>query len=326
LFLKHWRTHTIISQTLRIATAWGQWLSGLSHSFLFDVSTPLPHFEAHWLTSLCTALDRAKMQIHLDNSYVMPPEHSNDVHIMEWAALHSDLPPAAIKILNYCRIYLHVTTVSELFDTDGLQILSYMYECRRPPWFNKHQYMPLQVRPSSYQIRKVWKPFCDRWIQKIGFHQTHSLGPWTQQAAHYRPYRLSYADQHDSPEIYEPTYYTWYLNTYWMMTLIPTDSPNWIYLSLKHPTTWRPTSTSTPVHLIPAGYLNTHQTFRCASLPPTHTPPQPLPQLPALPINSNLDAPILNDPDGVDTTNPAHSSHDFPTYASKLPTLESLML
>jgi hypothetical protein len=123
-FLKHWRTDTIISQTLRIATAWGQWLSGLSHSFLFDVSTPLPHFEAHWLTSLCTALGRAKMQIHLNNSYVTPPECSNDVHIMEWAALHSDLPPAAIKILNYCCIYLHVTMVSELFDTDGLQILS----------------------------------------------------------------------------------------------------------------------------------------------------------------------------------------------------------
>jgi hypothetical protein len=44
--------------------------------------------------------------------------------------------------------------------------------------------------------------------------------------SHYRPYRLSYADQHDSPKIYEPTYYTGYLDTYWTMTLIPTDSPS----------------------------------------------------------------------------------------------------
>ena len=101
------------------------------------------------------------------------------------------------------------------------------------------------------------------------------------------------------------------------MTLIPIDSPNRICLSLRHPTTWRPTSTSTPVHLIPAGYLNTHQTFRCATLPSTYTPPWPLPLSPALLINETLEAPILNDPDVVDTTNLAHST---------LPTWESLLL
>ena len=96
LFIKHWRTDTIISRTLRVATAWGQWLSGLSCSFLFDASTPLPHLEARWLTSLRIALDRANMKLHLDKSYVMPPERSQDIHLMEWAVLHSGLAPAAI--------------------------------------------------------------------------------------------------------------------------------------------------------------------------------------------------------------------------------------
>jgi len=326
LFIKHWRTDTIISQTLRVATAWGQWLSGLSHSFLYDVSTPLPHFEAPWLNSLRTSLDRAKMKIHLRHSYVLPPERSNDVHIMEWAALHSALPPESLKVLNYCRIYLHVTTVSELFDTDGLRILPYMYDCRRPPWFNKRQYMPLQIRPSSYQIRKIWKPFCDRWIQKIAYHQTHSLGTWTQQAAHFRPYRVSYVDRHSSPDLYEPTFYMWYLDTYWTLIPTPTVSPNWILLSLHHATTWRPTSTSTPIHLIPAGYLNTRQTFRCASLPVTHVPPQAATLPPALSIDSSLTAPILHDIDIADTTTFTHQSPVFQSYTATLPTWESLLL
>jgi hypothetical protein len=326
LFLKHWRTDTIISQTLRVATAWGQWMSGLSHSFLFDVSTPLPHLDAPWLTSLRSALDRANMKIHLQHSYVMPPERSNDVHIMEWAALHSDLPPEALKVLNSCRLYLHVTTVSELFDTDGLRILSYMYECRRPPWFNKRQYMPLQIRPSSYQIRKIWKPFLDRWIQKIAYHQTHSLGPWTQQAAHFRPYRTSYVDRHCSPDLYEPTFYMWYLDTYWKMIPITTTSPNWILLSLQHATIWRPTSTSTPIHLIPAGYLNTRQTFRCATTPQVYSPPRSLPLLPAMPINAILDAPILTDPYSADTTTFTHTSPEFQSHTSNLSAWESLLL
>ena len=327
LFIKHWRTDTVISKTLRVATAWGQWLTGLSRSFLFDVSTPLPHFEAKWLNSLRNALDRANMQLHLNKSYVLPAERTNDIHIMEWASLYSELSPKAIKVLNYCRLYLHVTTISELFDSDGLRILSYMYECRRPPWFNKRQFMPIQTRPSPYQIRKVWKPFCNRWIQKIGLLQSHPLGHWTHQAAHYRPYRRSYVECHREPHLYEPTYYTWFIDSYWEMILIPTDSPHWILLSLRHPTTWRPTSTSAPTHLIPTGFLNTRRTFRCATLPAQH---QPLPMAhlsPPLPLQYPItDTPFSDTIATVTTSNHSYTSPDFHTHVTKLPPWESLLL
>ena len=52
LFLKNWRTDTMISKTVRIATAWSQWQSGLAESFLTDTITPLPHLEARWFQSL----------------------------------------------------------------------------------------------------------------------------------------------------------------------------------------------------------------------------------------------------------------------------------
>lgn len=41
-----------------------------------------------------------------------------------------------LAILNYCRLYLHVTTVSELFDASGSHIIPDLFYCRREPWFN----------------------------------------------------------------------------------------------------------------------------------------------------------------------------------------------
>jgi hypothetical protein len=41
-----------------------------------------------------------------------------------------------IKIANYHRLYLNVTTVSELFDSTGKNLLPHMFECQRPAWFN----------------------------------------------------------------------------------------------------------------------------------------------------------------------------------------------
>ena len=97
----------------------------------------------------------------------MPPERTNNVYLMEWAVVqHSELSTKAILILNYCRLYLHVTTISKLFNETGSTILPHMLECKRPPWFNTNQYMPIQLRPRPHQIKTIWKPFCTRWINQ----------------------------------------------------------------------------------------------------------------------------------------------------------------
>ena len=59
-----------------------------------------------------------------------------------------------LAIINYCRLYLHVTTVSELFDAEGQNIIQDLFECRREPWFNPDTHVTLQNRPSSYQINQ----------------------------------------------------------------------------------------------------------------------------------------------------------------------------
>ena len=139
LFIKHWRTDTMISKTLRIATAWCQWQSGLSYSFLSDTSTRLPHLEARWLKSLRYGLNKANLRIQLNKPYVIPPERHKDIHIMKWASASPTFLHNNLKTLNYCRMHLHVTIISELFHIASTQILPYMYDCVWPPWYNTQQ-------------------------------------------------------------------------------------------------------------------------------------------------------------------------------------------
>jgi len=52
LFLKHWRTTSMISKVLRIDLAWSQWQAGIGSSILHNVQTSLPWLECRWLRSL----------------------------------------------------------------------------------------------------------------------------------------------------------------------------------------------------------------------------------------------------------------------------------
>jgi hypothetical protein len=56
-FLKHWRTSTDISTTLRINLAWTQWHAGSSIPVLADSSIPFEYYvEGGWIKSLREAL------------------------------------------------------------------------------------------------------------------------------------------------------------------------------------------------------------------------------------------------------------------------------
>jgi len=182
LFIKHWRTNTMISKTLRISIAWCQWQSGLSSSLLTNTETPLPHLEARWLSSLRHGLLKTNTRIQLNHTFTIPPERDGDNHLMEWAISSGSYSDQQIRIINYCRTYLQVTTISELFHPSRNEILSDMYNCTRPPWFNPLQFIPIQQRPSTHQIRKLWKPLCDLWQSRIA-DGTYIMGSFTGRSA-----------------------------------------------------------------------------------------------------------------------------------------------
>jgi hypothetical protein len=132
--------------------------------------------------------------------------------------------------------------------------------------------MPIQIHLSPYQIKRVWKSFCDRWIHKVAFIQNHPLGQWTSSATHFRSFCISYID--NTHGILK--YYKWHHNNYWELDRTPTTNSEWDLLSLKHPSTWKePVNTAMPIQLIPAGLYKTRPSYRC----PAFTPKLPITRL-----------------------------------------------
>jgi hypothetical protein len=129
-FLKHWRTHTDISQLLRIALAWTQWQAGIDTSILSDCFTPIDYVECRWILSLRKALRASHASFRLGSSFVQSPERTYDPHIMDCARRSKHFSPTELQQLNYCRMYLHVTTVSELLNAKGTQLLHHMTKCQ----------------------------------------------------------------------------------------------------------------------------------------------------------------------------------------------------
>ena len=167
LFLKHWRTDTDLSTTLQINLAWCQWQAGIGESILVRTDLELSYLEARWLPSMRKALPRFRAKIHIEPNFVVPPERTDDSYLMNLALNHPTLTDKDIWIINYCRLYLHVTTVSEILDASGTEVLPLMWKCHRPPWFDTSPNVIIQHRPSKFQIKTRWQPFCKYVLQQL---------------------------------------------------------------------------------------------------------------------------------------------------------------
>ena len=92
---------------------------------------------------------------------------------MDIARRSKQYSPQATRQLNYCRLYLHVTTVSELYDQTGTALLPHIVQCERPPWFDPATITVLQQRPTSRKCLQQWRAFCQH-ITRI----VPSVGDW----------------------------------------------------------------------------------------------------------------------------------------------------
>ena len=237
--LKHWRTNTIVSNTLKIAIQWAQWQSGHERPILEDTATPIPYLDCRWIASTRTFLSTIKASLILDQPLVPRTERTHDFYIMQYARDCGLFQSKDLAIINYCRLYLHVTTVSELFDAGGTHILPHAISCQREPWFDSKTYITLQRRPSEYQIRTKWKRLCRQWTTSDGrLAESLTLGKWTTTGQRLRRRRQTYQTNPRPHRVYH-----WHEGSYW--EYVPTADPH-VYQPLS-PTTWEPTENCTPI-------------------------------------------------------------------------------
>jgi len=240
-FVKHWRSQSQISDILRINVAWTQWQAGTSLSIFHYNAFPLDYLEARWLTSFRLALQSAHATVRLDTTYIPPPERSHDPYIMDVAHASKQFSSTETRILNYCRMYLHVTTVSELFTVSGNQLLPHMRTGHKPRWFDPHLILPIQQRPNDYHWRNTWTKLCTLIIP-----HGRTLGRWRNSSRPLRLRREAYIDQ--------GRLYYWHAGQYWHCS--PVQISKGQRYILHEASEWLPIATSKPVDII-ARVINT---------------------------------------------------------------------
>jgi hypothetical protein len=123
-FLKKLRTDCEAGFLLRIALSWNQLMAGVSWPILQNVTAPLPHLETKWMPSLWDYLSSIDSQIELDldKPFLYPIQRKHDFHIMDCVLESGKFKPREVRMLNYCRLFLGVTTISDVASADGKDI------------------------------------------------------------------------------------------------------------------------------------------------------------------------------------------------------------
>ena len=118
-FVKHWNHRLEPGQLLRVAVAWAQINTGVGYSIFENVISSLPHFESKWLDSMRTFLRLIGGSLRLDVTFVPEIQRVNDSYIMDHVLERGSFTKKQIKKINYCRLYLQATTVSDISTASG---------------------------------------------------------------------------------------------------------------------------------------------------------------------------------------------------------------
>jgi hypothetical protein len=118
-FLKHWRANDDAGWLLRIAVAWVQYQSGVGLPIFANPELHILYLESRWLASLRRFLATIQGQLVLDKSYIAPLQRENDEYIVTRVLETQIFTDSDLHVLNCCRLYLNVLTVSDLVQACG---------------------------------------------------------------------------------------------------------------------------------------------------------------------------------------------------------------
>ena len=176
-FLWQWRKSRAIGQLLRTLLAWANYSVGTSVSLLVDVTTPLPHLEAKWLSSLRDYLRHVRAWIEVDNSGIAPLERENDQYIMDLVLQSHRFTPAQIRVINYCRLYLGAITLADLTTPNGIMLDNAKLQGHVSRLSNITRWLKIrQDRPADAQWQ-IWRRANLLWSNRKG-GLTTPLGKW----------------------------------------------------------------------------------------------------------------------------------------------------
>ena len=132
--------------------------SGFSKPLLQYPALRAPHLEGYYTTMIRNFLKTQRASIDIAGLEVYPSLRLNDQHLMDIAS-NSKFSAASLRRINYCRLYLEVTTISDITSPKGKQFLPGILEGERSIHLSTSAGIPsFQARPdeSSWLI---WRRF-----------------------------------------------------------------------------------------------------------------------------------------------------------------------
>ena len=181
MFLKLWRSPTTqAGKLLRVVVSWAQFCVGAGVPILHDVMTPWPHFESKWLQSLRLYLRDVGGKIRLFDTYVRKLQRINDIHLMDVALSSKRFKPAALKRINYCRMYLNVILLSDITNPNGTHLDDAAYRGEYDDIISHNLGHRVNQAKPNEKAWKVWRKFLHLLCQRDAHHTLRTpLGAWT---------------------------------------------------------------------------------------------------------------------------------------------------
>jgi hypothetical protein len=157
MLISHVRKQDHIGKMIGISLDHLQLQAGVSWPVLSQLgATQRRYVDPCFLTKTWEFLDSIGTHIRFDTDEWLCPQRTGDVFIMEQLATLHRLKPADLVHAQRCRLFLGVTTLADITNTDGRSICEWALNGIDTPRQSTHIY-PRQERPSS----NVWKTWRD---------------------------------------------------------------------------------------------------------------------------------------------------------------------
>jgi len=240
--LKHIQAKTSLATLIESTIQAYQMQASLADSILTDTSH-LPWTPNQWINNLCEALHTIQGQIILNNPWIIPHSQVNDQHLMA-DFVKAGHKPNTLKLLNNCRMFLQVTTLTEIMNSTGTHLLPkiLLWGWSQPTLAHistSNYNWPTQPDPS-HSAWKIWTKALQEHYTKPGLPTTlcNPHGQWTIHATTIQTWVNTYDPQtHQgiTQEINKPTmrhilqhqthHHAYYNNSCDMTDLAPTRHP-----------------------------------------------------------------------------------------------------
>jgi hypothetical protein len=181
--LKHLRTNSNISCVLKSTLAWAQLVAGVREPILEYPSLRLPHLEGRLFPSMRKFLHAIEGSISVDAPFVPATQRQHDRYLMNMALTFGGFSDAHMRLLNYCRLYLQVVTLSDIALADGHTIDPAMQTGHISLLSSSTTWLHVNQRKPDPRTWKVWQAF----LRMLSLHlEDHPLGAWLHPPARLR--------------------------------------------------------------------------------------------------------------------------------------------